>query len=1011
MSMEMSMTSFLNCRQKSVIKNNMAQKKQIDPKVAAARKLIGVNSDSRQYFFVKATPQMFDWLRENGFLDIIKAVPADRSAPQPYMSELEYLEKVTESIPSKVVDFMLEVASTDESCNPVVIDRFVRICGDLPVDELVRMTKKIKKENWVRLVGGLGRWGFIYEKILAKLFEAGKFEAFLDVAEVVLTTKTTEEAAASRRGLSLDTPFLLHDLHYTKIFERLVEIDPAHRESALHVVSEVLTKVVTLEDRETEDDPFEITDPFPLYDTDFFDLEVGTERHLSGREDVRDLAAVAAKLSGDLVADACGSSPNDAHRIYEKYIKSLPNSRAMYRLAIFVLSRCPSALGEEIKNALWKVFEHERIWSIVAGAEYERLLQKCFAGLPEDQKREYVERVHKLLASDPALKNTGHDIFSSIVSSLTDEERTQAEAAFGALNPEHVPTPSIGETRSGTVVPQAPGDSALWGGPVDEIAAALKGRFSPENLKKMPGYEADFLRPINEEGVGDELRKQMELRPADFLAEAPSFFDREGMAPHYTYSFLRGAYELLKDDKVEGIDLRPLNALLEAIRDSGSKEPFKDGEGERRGWSADWMSVHRQMTDVVIELLREPEGDPRFDFGAHRDTLLATISYLLSHPHPTEKENDVSTASFKRQDPGSREYVLSDPHAVAINSVRGEAFQALGSFVFLDGKLLAPTGKKIGDDVKGLYERVLRAERTQALMFMFGRYLPTFYYRDTKWILGLLPEIFSPDPSKKDLYLAAWEGYLSVAIYEEMFAEPQIAALYQRAIDDSDADYTKRHYIHELGEALATHLALAFMHYPAAGFDSHLFKAFWGHDIGNRHAAFVQFLGGKYLSGKSEDADGFLAKTPAAKERLKEFWDWLLARGASIGVLANFGYWIDAEKGVLDPAWLASRVKTTLEKTSGELEWEYGLQKSISQLAVAAPADTLAILRSHLLDWGLKAGVSQRFFFLREDWQDAFRILFENPSTKAGTEALINELVFKGSRTYWDLKKIIDPNA
>lgn len=986
----------------------MGQNKKVDPKVAAARKLIGVNSDSRQYFFVRATPEMFDWLRDNGFLDVIKAVPTDKLAPQPYMSELEYLEKVTESIPAKVVDFMLDVASTDQSCNVVVIDRFVRICGELPIDELVRMTSKIKKENWVRLINGLGRWGFTYEKILSKLFDAGKYDAFLEVAEVVLTTKSTEEAATSRRGLSLDTPFLLHDLHYTKIFERLADIDSLHREAALRVVSEALARVVTLEDREIEDDPFEITDPFSLYDIDFFDLEVGTERHLSGREDVRDLAAVTTKLSGDLVVDACGSSPDDAHRVYETYIKALPNSRTMYRLGLFVLSRCPAALGDEIKGALWKVFEHERIWSIVAGAEYERLLLECFADLSEGQKREYVARAQKLFADDPDLKSTGHDIFSSIVSSLTAEERAQAEAAFGALNPKHVPTPSIGEMRSGTVVPQAPGDQALWGGPAEKIVAALKSDFAPENLKKMPGYEADFLRPINEEGVGDELRKQMELRPAEFLANAPSFLDRAAMAPHYTYSFLRGAFELLKNNKTGDIELAPLNALLEAIRDSGLAEPFEDTAAQRRGWSADWISVHRQMTDVVNELLREVEGDPRFDFAAHRDTLLATISYLLSHPHPTEKENDVSTASFKRQDPGSREYILSDPHAVAINSVRGEAFEALGSFVFLDRKLLAPTGKKIGDDVKGLYEHVLRAERTQALMFMFGRYLPTFYFRDPKWILGLMPEIFSDDPAKKDLYLAAWEGYLSVAIYEEMFGEPLVAALYQRAIDDADSDYTKRHYIHELGEALATHLALAFMHYREAGFDSQLFRAFWGRDVGNRHAAFVSFLGRKYLSGKSDDVDRFLAETPVAKERLKEFWDWLLAADTKISVLMNFGYWIDTEKRVLDPAWLASRTKITLEKTGGELEWEYGLQKSILDLVVAAPSDTLAILRSHLLDWGLKAGWGQRFFFMRDDWQEALTILYKNSSTKAGTELLINDLILKGGQLFWGLKKVLE---
>src|SRR5262249_45615467 len=141
-------------------------------------------------------------------------------------------------------------------------------------------------------------------------------------------------------------------------------------------------------------------------------------------------------------------------------------------------------------------------------------------------------------------------------------------------------------------------------------------------------------------------------------------------------------------------------------------------------------------------------------------------------------------------------------------------------------------------------------------------------------------------------------------------------------------------------QGIATHLALAFMYYDSFGFKHPLFKMFWGTSP-SRHAAFVSFIGRFFISGSNQDSNRLLEKSSRARENLIELWDWVLANRDDKSLLVKFGWWINLEKGIFEPRWLAAHVKSTLEKTGGELEWSYGLEESIVGLAMADPQDVL----------------------------------------------------------------------
>src|SRR5690606_17223417 len=267
-------------------------------------------------------------------------------------------------------------------------------------------------------------------------------------------------------------------------------------------------------------------------------------------------------------------------------------------------------------------------------------------------------------------------------------------------------------------------------------------------------------------------------------------------------------------------------------------------------------------------------------------------------------------------------------------------------------------------------------EDTRALMFMFGHYIPQFYFRDVEWHQRLLPKIFPTDAEKSHLFLAAWEGYLSNNLYKELFTNPVMEQLYYRGLSIADIKETTRQYFKDPDEGSATHIALAFIHYPDFGFDHPLFKAFW--DSGNleQQKAFVSFLGRSVVSGDNAQVNELLKKEPRVKELLKTFWEWALENRTESELFEEFGFWINLEKDIFDPVWLAEQTRRSLEKTQGKLDWDYGLTKSAMDLARAAPKDMLTITRLIFWDGAVKGDHPRRQFYLER----ACSVLFQEPS-------------------------------
>lgn len=965
------------------------------------RDLIGVTPDTRRYFYARADEKWFDWLWDNGFFEVVKETPEDPTNLRYRTPELDYIVKVAEKIPTRVVDFILSFNVRNTS-NLETLDRFLWLSTKLPAEEIARLVQKIRDECWLQTISGFHHWTFGYKEMLDKLKAAGDFKSMLILAESLIAVRSKGDVDMSAFG-SARNPFYLGDIHYSEVFERINEIEDTLLEEAVIIVLRAFGEVLSLSGKDEGDEVFAISEIFPLFDVDFFTLEMTERPRYSSRDDVKDLAATAKNLIQRIFA---GADSDTVRVLYEKYIATLPDARDVWRFKLYAWTLEPEVFDKELRDGFFRLFEHQNPWPIAGGAEYEQALKRGFGQLSEGDKRAYIDGVFERFGTEER-PTYGYGILSSIYTYLSDEDREKAKKIYGsALQDEYEPHTSIGPTMAGTVVPQTPeGAEEGFTKTIPEIVELLKTKWTPEELYKNHKRE-DFLRPINAEGVASRLEAKTKERLVEYVESAELFFDRGLLDANYTYAYLRGVRDAVRADlKGAGlIDWGPIVALGKAIVASANETPFETKGRDREqfdSWLSSWRDVHSALADLLHDLFRDVDDKPIVDFARHRGDLFEITNYLLSFRSPEPADEQLETAMSKVKAPGEDEYVVSDPHVTAINTARGRAFEAFLQFVYQDSKKFPKESKeRLSEDVKAAYTELLAQEDTRAIMFMFGHYLFFFYYRHPEWIKNLMPQIFSEDVSKADLYLAAWEGYLTSALYAEVFEE--MHDQYMRAISIDSSSYPKRSYRTNLDEALATQIALAYLHYEDFTFTTPLYKAFWEKENEKRHHDFVSFIGRSVIS--RDNPAGWLAEHPEVKpEKMLAFWDWALENISNPEVFDAFGFWINTNIDIFDPTELVKRVRATLEKSKGKMSWEYGLMKALPIFAEVSPRDAVEILRLYFTE--MDTSVQARgFMHIDANLIEVFKKLYRNPATKGLTDKLITDLLPIGNGAYWSLK-------
>lgn len=959
--------------------------------------LINANDDARHYFFSKADEKWLEWLWKNGFLNAIKEKAPDPNSYGFRMPELNYLFSVVEKKPDIVTDIICSIEISAKSFNPEVVDQFTRIASKLPARSLKRVAPKIKSEEWVKLMGGYTQYGFEYADMLKTLHEAGDFESILTLSEAILLIRSRDDIKDRKHSYGGDDAFYIHDLSETKVFTYFAEMPDKYLEHALSIAIKAF-----IESIKDEGD-------YLLMDEDFFTLRLSGVSGHHFREELKYLAATVIEL----VRKIFDSKDYDKKKIYTTHLANLLENQTTRRLKLFFLSLDPKLFIKELRDELFRLFEVKKPLEILYGAEYERALKVGFTYLTEAQMREYIAKVFGLFSNpkdedDKRWKrHYASCILSTISEHLTENEIALANKNEFKIDPKYQPEPSIGHGRGGTVTPRSPIDLAIFS--AKEIAEELRGELTPQELQKKYKND-DFLNPRDADGVAEQLKSDINNRIGEYLDNATLFFDRDKLIPHYTNAFFRGVKEALSEnrDNLGNLDYEKLFDLLSIIKESGEKSSFSKLAPNSEGrWLSGWNSVHETISDLIEELIKQKDKKTLLNFKKYRERVFGVLEYLLDYNDPIPEDEKLKTAKSTIKHPNESEYSISDPFSIAINSVRGQAFQTLLHFVYQDAN--SDEKIKLADDVKDIFDKLLKKENTRAIMFMFGHYLPTFYFRDMEWTRNKFNEIFEAEKRDKYLHLAAWEGYLSNNLYKELFFEAYIQKLYGHSLTLS-LSYPKQKFFKDPHESLAIHLALAFVHYEEFGFDNELFKAFHEKASTKQLSEFISFLGRSYVAGENYN---FLKddKSHWRIQRVKDFWDLMLKTKGDSPALKEFGTWIQVSNDVFDVKWLADKINQTLDATKGDLKWDYGLIKSIEKFASDAPEDALKMLEKHFF---AAIGDEQKHFPIQADkeWYNAFKILYERRDKKISDNiySLINKLIEKGGKQFWSLEDIVKNN-
>lgn len=968
--------------------------------------------DAKDYFFYKADERWIDWLWKNGFLDAIKQKAEDPTRYSYKTPELNYLVKVAEKVPEKVVDIMLQVPISKETFNPEVIDRFVYICSKLPVKQLVRMIQKIKNENWIPLMGVFNQWMYGYGEMLKKLFEAKNFDNLLTLIEAILSVKSREEIKGQEKFS--ESPFYFENLSYTKVFWYLVNVNNEYLEKSLDLSIKILKDVINNTSEKSEKSIFKLKDDFYFFE-DFSDLKVEEDKDLWGKDNIKELIAAVLEISRRLIKEKYKDNKEDLRKIFKDILdfeneEILPDTYSIWRLRLAILQLDFLTFKDEIKKVLFRIFNVGDRYYDVLTLEYQKLLQSCFGILEEKDKRDYVKQVVEFFVGQKEknpgkewIIKDGSEILSLILNELTSEEKVRAEEKGFILVSNYKPSSSIIMGKSGYIKPGAPISYEEFSKmEIKEILEKLTTEWTPKEIYKRYKDNEDFFNPISAEGIGDLLKKDIIQRLEKYLEYSNEFFDREKIHSHYTYSFLAGVQEAIKNNRIKAkdIDWKNLIDLLLKIKELGEKNVFYDEFQKQEFahiWLANWNSVHFAMADVIRELLKNENGIVVIDFSKFRRDLLEIIKYLLNYPDPTPEDEDIKKSKITVETGKVKK--VSDPFTMAINSVRGRAFEDFVLFIYQDGE-------KLKDDVKEIFKKVLEKENTRALMFMFGYYLPSFYFRDKEWVRSLFSKIF-PKEENNRLYTASWQGYLSQSLYKELFFDLEIQKLYEYGINLKE-DNSDQENFRNLEEGVAVHLALAFVHFKEFDFENKLFKKFWEEGSAKEHFYFVDFIGRHIITREDNIIEKIEKDGLDVKKRIKDFWYWMLEKYVKDKKpFEAFGFWIDLDKGIFKGEELADLIKRTLEKTGGILDWDYALMKNIVRLAKESPENTLGILSLFLKGVLENNRENKILIHIDQEWYEAFNILYQNPKTKDGVISLINELLEKGGRFFWKLEDII----
>ena len=999
-----------------------------------AKGLISYNFDARNYFFINADERWLDWLWKNRLLDKLKEPIKDTSRYSYTTPEIRYLVKMAKSKKPAVVKKVIEIitdkslATSKKNFNPELIDQIFRILADWEAKCIVETLKKLKKnklKEWIKLMAPFGiTITFSIERILKTLLKAKEYKWLIFFADCVLAVKDKKdfkvkevEVAGTKIPKGEVTPFYISDLDHSEVFENLEKIiDSTNNikwtKEVFLLLAKKFKQVLELAPKTKKKDFFGYDDTrvMPMYPIDLFNLEMPSKNAFDYK--IKAFLYIL-KFSWDKIVEHYRDKNTKRIReIFEKNVGYSNNTKApikkrarsIWAFRLYALSQIPDIFKNEIKQITFEPINKKPYSHVIYHPEYIHALKENFNLLFSSiEKEKLLNKLYKDFRSELKKKDNYKNTYGWFLCFVQNDEifKKEFRQKFERLGIKISKNCSVG-AEIGLVtayirkpsLPKATISLEEFNKlSIDELLENLKGKWSVKPLTKVDSS-------IKLEDIEILLKERVKNNFQEAVNNIPKFFD-DKIHPHYLHTCLTTIKENLSNNREANFN--PLFKLVEKMKKKGEdwfvEQDKKIKKVNHFGWIANWGSVHSALAELVREMLKTKNEKPIISFKKYRGFILETLIYLLSNGYPDPTPEDDSRESEKFKLDNRR----SNPFMIAINSARGKAFEALVLYIFWSKK-----EKTINTDIskiKKLMENIVSHENTRAMTFMYAYHTPRFYYMDRNWfVTKILPKLFQ---NKKDKYLllAAEEGYLSQNLYKEIFEDSAFQKLYKKWIENNEVDYPNQEHFKHPDDALADHLALAFV-FLGFKVNDELFDLFWEKKNKRRWREFIKFIGTTL-----ENKQNWLQPNKGLKKKLLGLWDWILDNISEPEVLSAFGYWIDDKIEIFETKDIINFVVNTLKKSGGEWENNYGLMDKITDFAEANTRKTLQIIHHFFMIEDSQKKQQRNLLMNYKDYNQKIKLVFEkaieDPKLKPEAVQLIDDLISHLGEPFWFLEALI----
>ncbi len=581
--------------------------------------------------------------------------------------------------------------------------------------------------------------------------------------------------------------------------------------------------------------------------------------------DLRDALVSALRDGADALVTAEPGRLREVMQLLERREPSIFD-----RLAVDLLTRHPDSTliaPRLTSRALFDDLNAEREYDALAAAHYGQLEQAAkeeilgfIAAGPTrgGDDAEYAERWRlQMLERLPELPDEWQ------------QRREELRQRFGPP-PERLPD-------VGFVGPTAPLErGTLAAMSVDEIVVFLRDWQPPE----------DDWRAPSREGAARVLRQLVAEDPERFAVGAPAFSELD---PTYAHALVSG----LREAKTNGrtFDWPPVLEFTLAALDKPRRIEGRDPtgfDGNDPGWNWTWQELA-----YLIGVGFEGEGGLPHE---ERERIWRVLARLAEDPHPTREDED------------DEDVQRSGPPLLAINSVRGAAFEAVVGYIWwLRDEALAEE-RHMADEARELLDRHLdsQIEPTAAIRSLYGKWFPHLATADPAWAAANVTRIFAADAER--LWRAAFESYLYFnGVWENVFR--LLIDQYRRAIELLAGEVEDQAVLGDIGTALVNHLMTALRHGMVSFADeSGLLELFYERASPERRAEAIESIG--HGLDREEVSDEMAA-------RVRDLWERRLAAVQASDAddaaveLRGFAWWFAS--GKLDAAWSLDQLIATVE--------------------------------------------------------------------------------------------------